>query len=81
MAREELAYHFGEAGPAAAAKGIEYNLRAASKAATLYAMEEAERRLRVALELSEGLADATAQVRVTEALGDLYLLFAENQRC
>src|SRR3989304_7037181 len=43
-------------------------------------MEEAERRLHVAQELAEGLADTAAQVRVLEALGDLYLLFAENQR-
>jgi len=58
---EELAYHFGEAGSATASKGIAYNLQAASKAATLFAMEEAERRLMVALELSDAADDHTAR--------------------
>lgn len=77
---EELAYHFGEAGPATAARGVEYNLRAARKATTLYAMEEGERRLTVALELAESTDDKAAQANVLEALGDLYLLFSENAR-
>ena len=77
---EELAYHFGEAGPATAAKGIEYNLRAARKAATLYAMEEAERRLMVGLELSEAAADPAARANVLKELGDLYFQFVENRR-
>ncbi len=77
---EELAYHFGEAGPATAAKGIEYNLRAARKAANLYAMEEAERRLTVALELSEAVEDPMARANVLKALGDLYFLFMDNRR-
>jgi predicted Ser/Thr protein kinase len=77
---EELAYHFGEAGPATTQQGIDYNLRAARKAASLYAMEEGERRLKVALELAEGADDPGARVSLLEALGDHYLLFAENQR-
>ena len=77
---EELAYHFGEAGPTTAAKGIEYNVRAASKAATLYAMEEAERRLMVGLELSEGVDDPLVRANVFQELGDLYFQFVENRR-
>ncbi len=77
---EELAYHFGEAGPATAAKGIDYNARAARKAAGLFAMEEAERRLMVAFELAEAADDAPARANVLEGLGDLYLLFNEHRR-
>jgi tetratricopeptide (TPR) repeat protein len=77
---EELAYHFGEAGLAAVGQGIEYNLRAARKAALLFALEEAERRLAAARELAEAAEDMSAQVRVVEALGDLYLNFAERRR-
>ncbi len=76
---EELAYHFGEAGPATASKGIEYNLRAARKAASLYAMEEGERRLAVAMELADAMDDASVLVKVLEALGDLYLLFEDRR--
>ncbi len=77
---EELAYHFGEAGLAAAGKGLEYNLRAARRAASLFALEEAERRLTVAREMAEAVEDSSSQVRVAEALGDLYLNFAERRR-
>jgi len=77
---EELAYHFGEAGPAAAARGIEYNIRAARKAASLFALEEAERRLGVARELAESADDPSAEFQVAEVLGDLYLNFAERRR-
>jgi len=77
---EELAYHFGEAGPTTAPKGIEYNLRAARKAMSLYAMEEAERRLGVALELSESTGDPVARANVLRAQGDLYSLFVDNRR-
>jgi len=77
---EELGYHFGEAGLATVGKGIEYNLRAAGKAGSLFALEEAVRRLTVARELAEAAEDISAQVRVAEALGDLYLNFAERRR-
>ncbi len=77
---EELAYHFGEAGPATTQKGIDCNLRAARKAASLYAMEEGERRLAVALELAEGADDPAGQANVHEACGDLYLLSGESRR-
>ncbi len=77
---EELAYHFGEAGPATAPQGIEYNLRAARKAMSLFAMEEAERRLGVALELSESTEDPMARADVLRAQGDLYSLFVDNRR-
>jgi tetratricopeptide (TPR) repeat protein len=77
---EEFAYHFGEARPTTAPKGIEYNLRAARKAMSLYAMEEAERRLGVALELSESMEDPVARANVLRAQGDLYSLFVDNRR-
>lgn len=77
---EELAYHFGESGLAAAAKGIEYNMRAATKAAGLFALEGAERRLRVALELAEASEDPEARVRVLRVMGDLFLSFMERRQ-
>ncbi len=76
---EELAYHFGEAGPATASQGVEYNLRAAREAASLYAMEEGERRLGVAMELADAMGDYSVRTKVLEALGDLYLL-SEDRR-
>ncbi len=77
---EELAYHFGESGLAVADKGIEYNLRAARKAADLFALEEAERRLKVALELADAREDPQVRVKVLQAMGDLYRAFAERRR-
>jgi len=77
---EELAYHFGESGASTAQKGIEYNLRAAAKAAGMYALDEAERRIRVALELAENVGDAPEQVRVLQSLGDLHLASLEYKR-
>jgi tetratricopeptide (TPR) repeat protein/predicted Ser/Thr protein kinase len=77
---EALAYHFGEAGTPAAEKGIEYNLRAARKAAGLYALEEGERRIGVALELAEATGDTARQIVAYRELGDLLLLFEERQR-
>ena len=77
---EELAYHFGEAGLGVAERGIEYNLRAAAKAAAVLAFDEAERRAQVALELAEGAGDPKAQVRVLQALGDLQLESGDNKR-
>ncbi len=77
---EELAYHFGEAGPAKASKGIAYNLQAASKAASLFVMEEAERRLLVALELSDAADDPKVRTNVLRALGDLHFLNLDNRR-
>jgi tetratricopeptide (TPR) repeat protein len=76
---EEVAYHFGEAGVQTAEKGITYNLQAARKAADLYALEEAERRLSTALELAENNDDLKAQATVQEALADLYLLFSDQR--
>jgi tetratricopeptide (TPR) repeat protein/predicted Ser/Thr protein kinase len=77
---EELAYHFGEAGPAAAAKGIAYNLQAATKAASVFAMDEAERRLKVALELSDAAGDPAVHANVLRALGDLHFLNLDNKQ-
>jgi tetratricopeptide (TPR) repeat protein/predicted Ser/Thr protein kinase len=77
---EALAYHFGEAGTAAAEKGVEYNLRAARKAAGLFALEEGERRIGVALELAEATGDSARQIAAYRELGDLLLTFEERQR-
>ncbi|MGH2348953.1 MAG: protein kinase domain-containing protein [bacterium] len=77
---EELAYHFGETGTAAAEKGIQYNLQAARKAAGLYALEEAERRIAVAQELADAMGDDRLRAAVHQASGDLYLTFEERNR-
>ncbi|HEY3193660.1 MAG TPA: hypothetical protein VGK42_00310 [Candidatus Dormibacteraeota bacterium] len=74
---EALAYHFGEAGTPS--KGVDYNVRAARKAAGLFALEEAERRLHVAFELADSADDSGTRSAVLEHLGDLYLLLQDNR--
>ncbi len=67
---EVLAYHFGRADAGQAPKGIRYNIQAADAASRVFAQEAAEARLRVAIELAEGLGDPMVLVDVLERLGD-----------
>ena len=53
MALAQLAYHFSEAGPGAAAKALDYARRSAEHAAQLLAFEEAVRLYRLALRLQQ----------------------------
>jgi class 3 adenylate cyclase/DNA-binding CsgD family transcriptional regulator/tetratricopeptide (TPR) repeat protein len=53
MALAQLAYHFSEAGPAAAAKALDYARHSAEHATQLLAFEEAVRLYRLALHLQQ----------------------------
>jgi len=78
----QLAYHFSEAGPgAAAAKALAYAKRAAAHAARLLAFEEAVRLCRLALQLqAQHLAkDAAERCNLLLALGEAELSLGHGE--
>jgi class 3 adenylate cyclase/DNA-binding CsgD family transcriptional regulator/tetratricopeptide (TPR) repeat protein len=69
MALAQLAYHFSEAGPGAAAKALDYARRSAEHAAQLLAFEEAARLYRLALQLQQQHFARDAALRCGLLLG------------
>ena len=69
MALAQLAYHFSEAGPGAAAKALDYARRSAEQAAQLLAFEEAARLYRLALQLQKQHFAKDAAQRCSLLLG------------
>ena len=91
----QLAYHFSEAGPGAAAKALDYARRAGEHAGRLLAFEEAARLHGVALQLLQrhfaadqvqrcevllAIADAQRWVATAEAAGECFLQAAAIAR-
>lgn len=71
----QLAYHFSEAGPGAAAKALDYARRSAERAAKVHAFEEAGRLYRLALQLQQQHFAKNSAQRCTllVTLGDVEL--------
>jgi DNA-binding CsgD family transcriptional regulator/tetratricopeptide (TPR) repeat protein len=71
----QLAYHFSEAGPAAAQKALAYARRSAEQAARVLALEEAARLYRLALQLEQQhfAGDATQRCALLLSLGEVEL--------
>ena len=77
----QLAYHFSEAGPGAAAKALAYAERSAEQAAGLLAFEEAVRLYGLALRLQQRHAakDAALRCGLLLALGDIQALLGAGE--
>ena len=75
MALAQLAYHFSEAGPAAATKALAYARRSAEQAAQLLAFEEAVRLFQLALHLQQQhfAKDAAQRCSLLLGLGNVAL--------
>jgi class 3 adenylate cyclase len=78
----QLAYHFSEAGPAAAVKALAYAQQSAGHAAQLLAFEEAARLYRLALHLQQQHfgKDAAQRCELLLALSEVEVLLGAGER-